>query len=156
MAWAVLVDLRSRTDTTEGRALPASATDHKHDPGSFACHIDGFVDGVARIVVRGELDISTAPALSRALGEALADGATVVLDLRGVSFCDSTAIHAIISAERYAREHGRRLVIIEGSAQVRRLFELVGLAGRLDIVRDSDDPGASARLGVSRWEQRRA
>ncbi len=63
----------------------------------------------------------------------------MLLDLGGVSFCDSTAVHVITAAGELADAHGQRLVVIEGSAQVRRLFELVGLVASLEIVRDSAD-----------------
>lgn len=37
-----------------------------------------------------------------------------------MSFCDSAAIHAMMGAEQRARENDQRLVVLTGSAQVRR------------------------------------
>lgn len=118
--------------------MSASTANRKLDSGGFSCHMESCVNGVAWVVVGGEIDLCTTPHVSHALAEAFAGGASVVLDLRAVSFCDSTAIHAIIDAEQHARDNDHRLVILEGAAQVHRLFELIGLLGRLDIVRDPD------------------
>src|SRR5688572_12661259 len=52
---------------------------------------DGDGDAV-RIVVRGELDMSVAPGLTDAITGASGAGVTVLLDMSGVTFLDSSAI----------------------------------------------------------------
>jgi anti-anti-sigma factor len=71
--------------------------------------------------VSGEVDMSTADRMYQA---AVADGAgSAALDLTGVTFFDSAAIHALIRlSERYA---GALMVI--PSAQVRRVLDISGL-----------------------------
>ncbi len=105
--------------------------------GAFGCQLEQSPDGVVRVVVTGELDLATAPALERAVHHAHAGGRLMVLDLRGVSFCDSTGLHLILRASRRARDEGRRLVIVRGSEQVQRLFALTGVDEQLEIVEDA-------------------
>jgi anti-sigma B factor antagonist len=79
-------------------------------------------DGRATVVVRGEVDMSTADAMYQA---AIGDGAgTTTLDLRGVTFFDSAAIHALI---RLAERCPGTLEVIP-SAQVRRVLDISGLS----------------------------
>jgi anti-anti-sigma factor len=86
----------------------------------------------------GELDIVNAPSLDEKLAAVQADVATtVVLDLRGVTFIDSTGLRALIAADERAKEGGGRLVIVRGAAAVDRAFEVTQLDQRLELV---DDP----------------
>jgi anti-sigma B factor antagonist len=89
--------------------------------------------GVARVVLDGELDLATVPVAEHAIGRAGNDAKTLVLDLRRLSFLDSSGLRLILSAA----QGSRRVVVVRGPAQVDRVFELTGAAERLDIV---DDP----------------
>ncbi len=100
--------------------------------------------GADRLILEleGELDMVTAPLLQDAVSGADLEGAdALVIDLRGVSFMDSTGLKAIFSARNAVQEHGRQFAITPGSPQVRRLLELT----RLDEhVRTIDTPDAAA------------
>ena len=51
------------------------------------------------IAVTGEIDVATAPQLRECLHHVIAQGeATVVLDLLGVTFLDSTALGVLVGA----------------------------------------------------------
>jgi anti-anti-sigma factor len=76
----------------------------------------------ALVVVTGEVDMSTADDMFRAATEDAATAATV--DLRGVTFFDSAAIHALL---RLAEHYGGALTVLP-SPQVRRVLEISGLA----------------------------
>jgi anti-sigma B factor antagonist len=90
------------------------------------------------IAVTGELDIASASRIEEALREAEAAGpAVVLLDLRRLEFMDSTGLRTILSADARAREAGRRLVIVQGDENVKRVFEVTRLYDRVEIV---DDP----------------
>jgi anti-sigma B factor antagonist len=90
------------------------------------------------MALAGELDLVNAPALEAELTGVQDDSArTVVLDLRGVTFIDSTGIRALIAADERARDAGGRLIIVRGAAAVDRAFEVTQLDQRLEIV---DDP----------------
>lgn len=89
---------------------------------------------------KGELDMSTIGVVEHELrwAEGRASG-LIVIDLRGLTFMDSTGLHLLIEAAARARAAGRRLVLVKGRTQVMRVFEITGLAERLDFV---DDPAA--------------
>jgi anti-sigma B factor antagonist len=89
------------------------------------------------ITVRGELDLATAPQLDEALMPPLAGGASVVLDLRGLEFMDSTGVRAIVAAHLSAEEHDGALTVCAiPDGPVARVLEISGLDAVLDVVAD--------------------
>ncbi|HEY9557775.1 MAG TPA: STAS domain-containing protein [Acidimicrobiales bacterium] len=92
--------------------------------------------------VRGELDMSTAPELSAALVKA-GEGASgpIKLDLSGVTFLDSSAIGALISAGQELSASGRSLHIGKRSAIVSRVLEITGLTEDSDAFHVLPDEG---------------
>ena len=98
-------------------------------------------DGVQRIVLTGELDVSTVPAFNKRLSELRHTGFhTIVLDLSGISFMDSTGLSAILVAEMHARMRGQHFKVVEGPPHVNELFRLTGVDNFLEIV---SSPGAA-------------
>src|SRR4051812_17639058 len=82
----------------------------------------------------GELDIEGAPLARRALRDACAATVhTIVLDLGGLTFMDSSGVHMIVEAQRRLSDSDRELVIARSPAQVLRLLELCGLTGVLHL-----------------------
>lgn len=87
------------------------------------------------MTLSGELDLVSSPELEHALNHALdSDAELVAVDLRRLEFMDSTGLHLLVQAQQRAQETGRRLVLIRGSEQVQRLFDLTGVAEILTIV----------------------
>ncbi len=83
----------------------------------------------------GELDLATRDQVACELAQARGVGFTdVVLDLRAVSFIDSSGLQTILEQARAARRDDCRFRIINGPAAIRRLFELTGIADALDFV----------------------
>ena len=84
---------------------------------------------------RGELDAATNPAFRAAVqAHEAGDGIRLVVDLSEVSFMSAGAIGVIARARtRMERGHGQ-LVVVCPSPRLYRLFEIAGLAGKLDIV----------------------
>jgi anti-anti-sigma factor len=83
----------------------------------------------------GELDIATTPELEQALAEATADAvAEIVLDLRELTFMDSTGLRALAQANSRAGESGISLSIIRGPRQIERVLEISGLGAMLPLV----------------------
>ncbi|MEV7174156.1 STAS domain-containing protein [Streptomyces sp. NPDC093224] len=81
----------------------------------------------------GEIDIDTAPALSRALAHALACVAAtradrVVADCSRVSFCDSSGLNALIAARLQAVEAGTTIHLASPAPQLQRLLQMTGAA----------------------------
>ncbi|MGH2874442.1 MAG: STAS domain-containing protein [Solirubrobacteraceae bacterium] len=125
-------------------SAPVGSVDRSGEiPGALSCRLQALPGGVAHIVVGGELDLATAPILERELRAADARGHPVVLDLRGVWFCDSAGIQTVVTATRRARKCGRRLVVVPGSSQLRRIFTLTGIDAVLEIVEDPATIGAA-------------
>jgi anti-anti-sigma factor len=91
-------------------------------------------DGTARILVRGELDMETGPRLAEEIRSVEADRpAVLVLDLREVSFFDSTGLQLVLDADVRAREEGRRFVVLPGEGEPMRVLELAEVADRLQL-----------------------
>ncbi len=95
-------------------------------------------DGLAKIVLRGELDLSTVGKVQDALQNVETDAPPViVLDLAKLTFLDSTGLRCLVTADQRAREAGRRLVIVRGPDAVQRVFAITRLEERLEIVDDA-------------------
>lgn len=93
-----------------------------------------FEDDCACVVVVGELDVSTAPKLWSALEPAIEHGAsTVVLDIGGVGFLDSSGVSVIVRALKVLRESDRSLVVRAPQLQARKVLEVTGLTKVLTV-----------------------
>lgn len=57
----------------------------------------------------------------------------VVLDLRELTFMDSSGVHAVVDANLRARKAGRRLVVMHVAPQVRGMFAQAGSSGDVEI-----------------------
>lgn len=91
-------------------------------------------DGVALIALTGELDLATCPRLGSAVDGVLAGGLSCVLvDLDGLTFCDSTGLGALLRASRQVTEAGGSLVLAGARGAVQRLLVLTNLAAALRI-----------------------
>jgi anti-sigma B factor antagonist len=97
--------------------------------------------GTLTIGLDGELDLATAPALERLLREVERDRwPTVDLDLRQLSFIDSSGIRALLIAnDRIGRRSGRMLVR-HPSRAVRRPLAAIGADSILDVADGVDEP----------------
>ena len=83
---------------------------------------------VVRVCPRGELDIATIEILRERFQELTAAGFTrLLLDLRELTFLDSTGLRLVLELERESHAEGWELAVIEGTAEVRRVFEVTGL-----------------------------
>lgn len=103
-------------------------------PGAFAASVE--VEGtVAQVTLTGELDIAAAPALSETLADLSArDLKRVVLDLRGLTFIDSSGLRAILRADDEARSNGHEFLLVRGTPAVQRVFEVTRMDQRLNIL----------------------
>jgi anti-sigma B factor antagonist len=75
----------------------------------------------------GEIDQSSAPDLTRTLGEVMgSEAAKLVLDLTEVGFIDSTGLHSVIVGATSAEAVGMQFLVVP-SRPVARLLELSAL-----------------------------
>jgi len=92
--------------------------------------------------VSGEIDLYTAPALREAALAALRQhGTTLRVDLRDVTFMDSTGIEVLLATRRRAELEGGSLTLCRLTPAVRRVIEVTGLDRLFTIV--PDESGAS-------------
>ena len=108
---------------------------------------------VAWVEVVGELDLITAPALEQALRDADLRAPLVVLDLRELTFTDSSGVRVIISASARADRAGRWLVVVRGPAQVDRMFTLITSDVPEIVDLDSGEPVAHALSQLARGDR---
>jgi len=96
---------------------------------------------VAWVAMGGELDAFFAEGLRGELE--LVEGTRprlIVLDLRGITFLDSSGLMVILGAIERAREASREVrLLIEGSRAVESLFETIGAADHLDLIEAPDE-----------------
>ncbi len=87
------------------------------------------------IAVSGEIDVATAPQLRETLQGVIARGSTtIVLDLLGVTFLDSTALGVLVGALKRCREAGGDLHIVVAEPRILKIFEITGLTNVFTIV----------------------
>ena len=91
-------------------------------------------DGVATVMLEGELDIATAPLLDATLADVERNGTgTVLLDLARVQFIDSTGLRSLLSARQRAETAGRKLRLANLTVDVERVFDVTGVRRIFDI-----------------------
>jgi anti-sigma B factor antagonist len=90
------------------------------------------------LLLRGELDIASAPSLEGMFQELCQGGAReLVLDLSQLAFMDSTGLNAILRCRKLSGEHDCKLGLVPGPRSVQRVFELTHVLDRLPF----RDPG---------------
>ena len=133
-------------DGSRGFGLPLSANELLAKE-TFSTRLSRRGD-VAWLALGGELDAFTAPRLREAIDEAMPAGATemLVLDMRGLSFLDSSGLAVVLGAhERVSEaEAGKLRILVRGSPAVEALFETIGAAEYLPLV---DDAGELTGVG---------
>ena len=67
--------------------------------------------GSARLALTGELDLAAVPTLEAAIPN-LAAGEVLVVDLRDLTFIDSSGIHVLMRLDTAARDDGWSLVLV--------------------------------------------
>jgi anti-sigma B factor antagonist len=99
-------------------------------------------EGLTVVSVVGELDVATAPSLRDRLEEVIDHGApTVVVDLLGVSFIDSTALGVLIGALKRCEAAGTTLRIVVAEPRILKIFEITGLTDLFSISPTIDEAG---------------
>ena len=88
------------------------------------------LSGIRHVIATGEIDLTNAPELAAAL-----DAPHLMVDLRRVTFLDSTGLAALVQARESAVSFE-----LTASRIVRRLLEITGLLEVLDTAEDESDP----------------
>ena len=125
----------STTDPRKENIVSAPTLDRTWSEEAGAVHVEAHavdftVDlipgpAVETVVVRGELDLATAPLLRSVLDLACTDRAgRVDLNLSAVTFLDAYALSTVIAAHRRLSARGAVLLLRDPSPIVRRVIEL--------------------------------
>lgn len=85
-------------------------------------------DGEARLSVGGEIDLLTAASLVEAAGQPLDQKpSALVLDLAGVTFCDSAGVAALVKIYHRAAQAGAQVRVRRPAEMVRHVLEISGV-----------------------------
>ncbi len=80
----------------------------------------------------GELDLATVPAVDAELAELWSVGfSRLVVDLRSVTFLDSTALRMLLAWQAQSASDGMVFGVIPGPPVVERALEVAGVADHL-------------------------
>ena len=104
-------------------------------PTPFGCtvHASG---GVVTVAPTGELDLDTVPLLESAISYQRDLGnAELVVDLRGVTFIDSSGVHLLLRLAQDAARGSHAFRVVPGSERVRHVFALTGVEEALGLGR---------------------
>jgi anti-anti-sigma factor len=94
-------------------------------------------NGDVRIALRGELDCDTSTALREELETLEAEHPPLLLiDLRGLSFMDSSGLRELATAVRRGRQEGRRVVLVKGSAPIDSVLAITRAEDAMETVED--------------------
>jgi anti-sigma B factor antagonist len=130
------------------------ATCSYYAPSPFACTWQEGGSGAAWVRVAGELDLASAPRLRQTLRVAQLYARVVVLDLRELTFMDSSGVHVILDADADDRRASGRLILVRAPTLVDRVFTLTGASNQLLLF--ELDPAEPPAQGLLHLAQERA
>src|SRR5215207_5605294 len=99
----------------------------------FGVNVQRRDDDVAIVQPRGELDLATVETLRAALDSVRSAG-RLVLDLRRLSFIDSTGLHLLVALHQRAQRDEFQLTLLAPAAPTDRAIQLCGLYEVLPFV----------------------
>lgn len=100
-----------------------------------------------RVHVAGEIDFGSAPELRARLHQVITSGTgRLVLDVSGVTFCDSSGLGVLIGARSLLLAQGGTLSVVGAAGQLARLLQITGLV-RLFTLGTAVDTTTVARAG---------
>ncbi|GAA2621725.1 STAS domain-containing protein [Actinomadura fulvescens] len=77
--------------------------------------------------VRGEIDVVSRQKFEKAMFDVVDTGGPMIVDMRRVTFCDSTGLNAVVAANRRAGERGTVMALVGLPERVRRVFRITGI-----------------------------
>ena len=105
----------------------------------FNVSIDEHAEAYSIIVVHGEVDLHTAPKVQYAIERGAEGVETVVLDMAGVAFMDSTALSTLMRAKEKLQKAGTFLRLTAPSGAVQRIFDVTGFGDYFEIYPSRED-----------------
>jgi anti-sigma B factor antagonist len=97
-------------------------------------------DGWSVLQVGGEIDVATAPRLREQLIKLVNDQRfSIVVDLEGVDFIDSTGLGVLVGALKRVRTNEGDLALVCTGPRILKVFEITGLTKVFTIHRTVDE-----------------
>jgi anti-anti-sigma factor len=104
-------------------------------------------EAVTVAAVGGELDLATAPELFETVSSRISAGDRhIVLDLSGLTFCDSAGLSLFVRLQRQLEELGGDLTLAAPTPIVRRVLDVTGLAAAFGSHDSVDESVAAAAV----------
>jgi anti-sigma B factor antagonist len=103
---------------------------------SEVLEIDVSETGGGRLLrLAGEFDMAGVDRFERLLAaDQSSETTTFVVDLRGLTFIDSSGLRALIMADQRVRDAGGRFVVVKGPDRVNEVLEVTGVARQIELV----------------------
>jgi anti-sigma B factor antagonist len=102
---------------------------------NFEARLRRGADESAVLSFVGVLDLDSAPDAEAAMRDAVElHPRHLVIDLREVTFMDSTGLRLIVAADAETRKNGRTLDLVKGPDRVHRVFRMTLMDQRLSFV----------------------
>ncbi|MFD0686242.1 STAS domain-containing protein [Actinomadura fibrosa] len=141
-------------------AMDMAGTDRSPSSPAWAC-TDGRLwartehhDSYVLVRVDGELDFLSAEAFREYVLSVAEPTRRVVLDLEGMSFCDSSGLGALVGVWKFVHARGGRLVLARPTDMCRRILQRTGLDGRIDVSETLGDGRAWVTVGTADFDVR--
>ena len=95
------------------------------------------------VATTGELDVHSAGSLEQALQDLIGQGdSTLVLDLTGLEFLDSTGLGVMVKALTWAQDAGGSLRVVADDEKITKVFTITGLDQALSLTSTTEgNPG---------------
>jgi len=108
--------------------------------------LDRSENGLTVVLIRGEHDLNTAPALRTHLERLLTEGSPFVVDLTEATFIDSSILGVILQARRDAAASGVGFAVAEGGGAeaVRRVLDVTGVREELPVHGSREEAASQA------------
>jgi anti-sigma B factor antagonist len=102
-------------------------------------------DGMASVIVLGEIDFSNADDVAQGIRDAVTEWTppTVRVDLKDATFIDSTGLGALIEGYRAAAEAQTRFLVVNPTPSFHRVLTVTGLCDLFGLAGPAEAGGTS-------------
>jgi anti-anti-sigma factor len=117
------------------------ASDKQGGHDAHGLSIQALVCGELRTLrLSGHLDLASRVPLEDAISRMAIDGCEFVLDLRPLTFMDTSGVHVALAARDLCARRGCKLRLIPGSAAIQSVFEFTGVLDQLSFQAEASGP----------------
>lgn len=94
-------------------------------------------DRAARVDLEGEMDMAAVDPFSRGISQLEDEDRDILVDLRGLTFLDSSGLHQLVELHERSMKAGRTVEIVGTPNRLTKLFELTALGYLITSETDS-------------------